>query len=553
MQTDKTELFNLLEKWANLLPSEGDQNSNTTETLKKVGLEIQRLCSEVEDATQHTSSPVPVKKEPEADFKPSFIFQLTTDQTINPTLPHFACVFDFCNKLTEYCETLTTKQLNIETDWLKLLLACSSHNYDRFMWIHLTFQTANNLKLDWRQVRKRLMSKFDDPSRRTIVFNQIADFKYIPEIETIEIANKRFTRLTEEAQIDGISYYVNIFNSPVKEVLISTIDYDASTNFHCDLKDVMQRATVFLSATDDDFTFYSKSAHLAVRLEHEKVNQKDCDFHLLAEHSTSSCPDYTIVKYPYMEFTPLALARLPAPPPPSSPTPPIQLNQNSPIPTAPASYKMISAASTSSVSTEPIVVKKEVSSVVNQPIQALARRVISEYSTSTSNTTTSRPVPQQIQGNDTNTIDVQVIEQHATSIPISKDVKEHLEQLKEQTGESSRSTSRNSRREESETRKRSRSPAERYYRERSVSPERGCYIHGKNSTHTTKDCRQAQMVIPTRRSNRRSLSPNTTGNRKVRFKKGSSKENICIFCGLIFKPGHLSMCKKVPNKVVRRP
>ncbi|GAA5814488.1 hypothetical protein MFLAVUS_007985 [Mucor flavus] len=553
MQSDKAELFTLLEKWAKLLPSSGDQNPDTLETLKKVGLEIQHLCSEVEDA-QHTSSPVPVKKEPEADFKPSFIFQLATDQPINPALPHFSCVFDFCNKLTEYCETLTTRQLNIETDWLKLLLACSSHNYDRFMWIHLTFQSANNLKLDWRQVRRRLMSKFDDPSRRTIVFNQIADFKYIPEIETIEIVNKRFTRLIEEAQIDGISYYVNVFDSPVKEVLISTIDYDASTNFHCDLKDVMQRATVFLNATDDDFTFYSKSAHLAIRLEHEKVNQKDCDFHLLAEHSTASCPDYTIVKYPYMEFTPLAFKRLTAPPPPphtpSTPTPPIQLNQNDRIPTAPASYKMAGAAFTNTVSTEPIVVKKEVPTVVNQPIQELARRVLSESNTSTANTITT---PGPVQENGTNTTEVQVIEQHATSIPLPNDVKVHLEQLKEQTRESSRSTSLNSRREEPETRKRSRSPAERSYRERSVSPERGCYIHGKSSTHTTKDCRQAQMVIPTRRSNRRSLSPNTSSNRKVRFRKGGSKENICIFCGLIFKPGHLSMCKKVPNKIVRRP
>ncbi|KAG2236641.1 hypothetical protein INT48_000196 [Thamnidium elegans] len=508
MPTDKTELFTLLEKWVDLLPSSGDQNLNSIETLKKVGLEIQHLCAEVENAAQYISSPVPIKKEPEADFKPSFIFQLATDQPMNTTLPQFACVFDFCTKLTEYCETLTTKQLNIETDWLKLLLACSSHNYDRFMWIHLTFQSANNLKLDWSQVRRRLMSKFDDPSRQTIVFNQIANFKYIPEIETIEMANERFTRLTEEAQIDGINYYVNVFPLPVKEVLISTIDYDASTNFHCDLKDVMQRATVFLSATDDDFTFYSKSAHLAVRLEHEKVNQKDCEFHLLAEHSTSSCPDYIIVKYPYMEFTPL----------------------NDPIPTAPASYKIAGTTSASAVETEPIGIKNEIPNAVNQPIQELARRVISE------------------EGNDINTTTVQVIKQPATIIPLSNDVKEHLEKLKEQTGGSSRSNSRDTRREEPESRKRSRSPVEHNYRERSVSPEIGCYIHGTNSSHTTKDCRQAQMVIPARHSNHRSISPNPNNNKKARFRKGGSKENICIFCGLIFKPGHLSMCKKVPNK-----
>lgn len=41
-------------------------------------------------------------------------------------------------------------------------------------------------------------------------------------------------------------------------------------------------------------------------LEHEKVSQKECEFHMLQNHSTTTCPDYIIVRYPYMEFTPLA-------------------------------------------------------------------------------------------------------------------------------------------------------------------------------------------------------------------------------------------------------
>ncbi|KAI7891496.1 uncharacterized protein EV154DRAFT_400166, partial [Mucor mucedo] len=122
---------------------------------------------------------------------PSFVFQLKTDELINPQQEQFECVFDFCQKLEAYCTEFVTKNLQIEKDWLKLLLACSSNNYERFMWIHLTFQPANNLRLNWSQVKRRLMCKFDVPARPATVLSIISNFTFSPDRETIDMANRR--------------------------------------------------------------------------------------------------------------------------------------------------------------------------------------------------------------------------------------------------------------------------------------------------------------------------------------------------------------------------
>jgi hypothetical protein len=79
-------------------------------------------------------------------------------------------------------------------------------------------------------------------------------------------------------------------------------------------------------------------------------------------------------------------------------------------------------------------------------------------------------------------------------------------------------------------------------RSRSSSPEeKGCYVHGIHANHTTKNCQQAQLVIQPR------VSHSTVADKRL---KGSKKDepNICIFCGLLFKPGHLGYCQKVPSR-----
>lgn len=183
------------------------------------------------------------------------MFQLEHDTTINPQLPKFKCVFDFCQALEEHCES-NNQHLNIEENWLKLILATSPHNYDRFMWIHTTFQTSKNLTLDWSQVKKRLMCKYDDPSRHILVQEEIANFKYIPKVESIQEANTRFNPLAQEAQVSVVEPYIQGLPASIKEVLVFTIAYDNTTNFKYDLKDVQQRAVVFCNAKEGDFIFY---------------------------------------------------------------------------------------------------------------------------------------------------------------------------------------------------------------------------------------------------------------------------------------------------------
>jgi hypothetical protein len=313
--SSRPDLFGLLNTWAKLLPKEGEYNATSAANLFKVGNEIKQFCAEVEQNGGFPQSSIPPKEikpesvggaKNETVFKPTFVFQLETDATTNADSRKFACVYDFCQALEEHCKNSPNHHLDIEEDWLKLLLSCSPHNYDRFMWIHTTFQAVNNLKLDWTQVKKRLMCKYDDPSRHMAVQKQISSFKYIPKLESIEVANQNYNRLAKEAQVNFIDPYINGLPSSVRNVIISTMGYDKTTTFKYDLKDIQQRAVVFVSANECDFVFYSKSAHVAVKLEHEKVSQKDCEFHLLQDHSTSTCPDYTIVKYPYMDFTPLA-------------------------------------------------------------------------------------------------------------------------------------------------------------------------------------------------------------------------------------------------------
>ncbi|KAI9487760.1 MAG: hypothetical protein EXX96DRAFT_460488, partial [Benjaminiella poitrasii] len=117
------------------------------------------------------------------DFNPPFIFELKCDNTnisCNNNMSPFDCVYDFCLCLENFCKTKSTAnhRWDIERDWHKLLLACSSHNYERFMWIHLTFQAEKNIQLCWKQVIRRLMSKFDDPQRSISLRSILAHFRY---------------------------------------------------------------------------------------------------------------------------------------------------------------------------------------------------------------------------------------------------------------------------------------------------------------------------------------------------------------------------------------
>lgn len=586
-QKNRQDLFGLLSKWSSLLPSDGEQSPSSLENLNNVGKEIHQLCAQTERNGLHTLMVLPeVKKEaiPETDFKPSFVFQLTTDDLINPQQAQFDCVFDFCEKLADYCKTSTTKHLNIEKDWLKLLLACSSNNYERFMWIHLTFQSTNNLKLDWQQVKKRLMCKFDHPSRPAIVLNLVSSFKYLPEIETIELANERFSKLAAEAQIDVTDAYLLGLPSHIKDVISSTMAFDATTSFHCGLKDVQQRATIFLTANEGDFIFYSKTAHVALRLEHEKVNKKDCEFHLLAEHSTSTCPDYVIVKYPYMEFTSLAgVPKLHSPTTITKYTQSVEMEKSSepfPQPAQPfipmvqaqvqtqPSLNIAGSSSFTPVQTtdQVLSVKQEnTNGTREQPVEDLAMRIIAE-AIAAANETKQKNEEQQRDNEIKNMTSLQVVERakhlSETGQSFPDVLKARVIQLKEQMLNQPISPPRKSRRSESpyrsSSRRRSPSPRRRYRdRSSSQSPstENGCYVHGMHATHSTKDCRQAQMVIPSRFSpNRRSASPGRNSRKLTRKEPSNGEDNICIFCKLPFKPGHLGYCKEVrgKKKVVRR-
>ncbi|KAI7897473.1 uncharacterized protein BX663DRAFT_409803, partial [Cokeromyces recurvatus] len=121
----------------------------------------------------------------EKDFNPPFMFELKCDNTSvssNNNMSPFECVYDFCSSLENFCKSKAAinNRWDIEKDWHKLLLACSSHNYERFMWIHLTFQADKNVKLGWKQVVRRLMTRFDDPQRIISLRSILTNFRYQP-------------------------------------------------------------------------------------------------------------------------------------------------------------------------------------------------------------------------------------------------------------------------------------------------------------------------------------------------------------------------------------
>jgi hypothetical protein len=328
MDANSSDLFELINEWAVALPNCHENSSKpASDTFSKLGNEIKQRLNELNQPTlgnceYHDTDQgrnIVVKKEEgtekEVDLKPPFVFELKSDSTASDQA--FECVYDFCTALETFCQSTlaSSLRLDIEKDWHKLLLACSSHNYERFMWIHLTFQSTLRLKLRWKQVVTRLMFKFDTPKRRILVEELLSSFRYIPELGTlttnsIHMVNSDFCRYADEFGDDPakiINYYVNGMPASIKQVIKSTMQYDEASHFKYTLLDIQQRATVFAMIKEDKFIFYSKSAHLAISLEHEKVNNKDCEFHLLAEHSTSNCPDYVIVKYPYMDFMPLVV------------------------------------------------------------------------------------------------------------------------------------------------------------------------------------------------------------------------------------------------------
>ncbi|CAO3634828.1 unnamed protein product [Mucor hiemalis] len=513
------------------------------------------------------------KKEPETDFKPTFVFQLSSDDVINPDKPQFVCVYDFCTELSKYCET-SVKQLDVNKDWLKLLLACSSHNYERFMWIHLTFQASNNLKLTWNQVRKRLQSKFDDPSRRTKLVQELETTRFIPEIQSIIVHNQKFTRIADELEYDTRNYYVNSLPEKIQIVLRSTMTYDESKNFYCNLQDIQQRAVVFTNADEGKFVFYSKVAHVALSLDHEKVNKSDCEFHLLAQHSTLECPDYTIVKYPYMDFN-------------GVPGVPDLLNLT---PSSSSEVVVPAAVARKPVTLPEMTVNTTQAHIKQENGTAIAksadRRVAEQKKTSSNaiDPRLSKPVKiaipqkqqqqQQQQPVITNAHKAATLNNPNASTKIAAaipppqqkaEAPRRVAALKTENSTSSINPSNSgtippSTAPKGITRPRSNSPQssrirspspKRHHRDPSfdrdsLSPvEVGCYIHGKHASHTTKECRQAQMVIPPRRS----LSPPPPPPPpRSHERPAERKPNICIYCKLPFKPGHLSYCREVPPK-----
>ncbi|KAG1064610.1 hypothetical protein G6F42_026968 [Rhizopus arrhizus] len=164
------------------------------------------------------------------------------------------------------------------------------------------------MKLTWKQVIRRLMANFDDPKRTLSLERALSRFNFLPELESIYAANMEFARYADELGDDTkrtVELYLNGMPPAIKEVIESTIAYDESTRFRYSLLDVQQRSATFLTANEGDLIFYSKSAHLAIALEYEKVDTRNCEFHLLADHSTMECPDYTVLRFPYMDFTPL--------------------------------------------------------------------------------------------------------------------------------------------------------------------------------------------------------------------------------------------------------
>lgn len=325
-EKNPAEIFKLFDKWAESLPKDGEELRSGA-SFSRIGSEIKQHCSTLEDqgSDNNTTADITTVDKGDAivkdevvntqkeELKPNFLFELKHDNTNESTADNtspFECVYDFCLALEKFCKSKSTpeNQLDIDEDWKKLLFTCSSHNPDRIMWIHLTFQSSHKLKLSWKQVVRRLMANFDDPKRNPSLESALSKFRFLPELESIYVANLEFARYANELGDDTkriVELYLNGMPPTIKEVLKSTIAFDESTHFRFSLLDVQQRAAVFLTANEDDLIFYSKSAHLAIALEYEKVDTKNCEFHLLADHSTIECPDYKVLKFPYMDFTTL--------------------------------------------------------------------------------------------------------------------------------------------------------------------------------------------------------------------------------------------------------
>ncbi|CEP16164.1 hypothetical protein [Parasitella parasitica] len=331
-EKDPAEIFKLFDQWAELLSKDG-QELHSGGSLSRIGSQIKQQCSSMEnhnntvsDTNTNAGEAAVVKQEmiknaAKEELKPNFLFELKSDNTNRSTeenISPFECVYDFCLALEKFCKTRSTPEnkLDIDEDWKKLLFTCSSHNSERIMWIHLTFQTSNKLKLTWKQVVRRLMANFDDPKRSLSLEITLSKFKFLPEIESIYTANLEFARYADELGDDTkrvVDIYMNGMPPTIKDVLQSTIAYDEASHFRYSLLDVQQRAAVFLTANEGDLIFYSKSAHLATSFEYEKVDTKNCEFHLLADHSTIGCPDYNVLRFPYMDFTLLKLDSTPSP------------------------------------------------------------------------------------------------------------------------------------------------------------------------------------------------------------------------------------------------
>lgn len=277
----------------------GWSNKVTEEQLKSFEINIDQVNQVIDKVKQFLEDDNP------EEALPTFIFETRLDGTQVSPEPHkpFLCVYEFCVALEMFCKS---KKMDIEKHWDRLLLKTSAHNADRFMWIHMNLITQPTVRLSWEQVVQRLMLKYDDPRRTQSVKRALQSFYFDPvkNTESIEIANRRFVAYVLETHCDpseAIGLYVNGMPESCRQLLRLTMSYDKHTGFNYCLKDIVQRSSIFVTAKDDDYVFYSKTARIAVSLPMEKVNSKMCEFHILPTHTTADCPDYSILKYPYLD------------------------------------------------------------------------------------------------------------------------------------------------------------------------------------------------------------------------------------------------------------
>lgn len=335
-------IFDLLNQWSTNLPKNTNEFAESSiSTLSQIGNEFKQRYT---DLNQTSASPSPklqhsrpsdkpqekkkgknTETESNAEkstennmivvrtgentndfFKPPFAFDLRTDnEDETKTKQTFNCVYDFCLCLEQYCQS---ENLDIEKAWFKLLTACTTHNYDRYMWIHSTFQHADKYGIGWKQAVRRLMFKYDDPHRTMILESKMDSLRYLLSVnpgQHIYSVNQDFTRCAEELELDdcmAVGVYLEGLPENIREVIRTTMDFDDSTRFRYKLSDIQQRAAIFISADPGSYIFYSKSAHFVTSLEVEKVSTVSCEFHIIGDHTTTSCPDYTIIKYPCMDF-----------------------------------------------------------------------------------------------------------------------------------------------------------------------------------------------------------------------------------------------------------